>query len=81
LILDRRISERRLFPAINLAASGTRKEHLLLDEPTFKTVTALRRRLMNMPPPVQVEQLLKAMDRFPTNADLVGASSGAPASA
>lgn len=81
LILDRRISERRLFPAINLASSGTRKEHLLLDEPTFKTVTALRRRLMNMPPPVQVEQLLKAMDRFPTNADLVGANTTASASA
>jgi hypothetical protein len=36
---------------------------------------------MNMPPPVQVEQLLKAMDRFPTNADLVGANTTASASA
>src|SRR5262249_7687790 len=46
LILDRKIAERRLFPAINLAASGTRKEHLLLSEQELKTVTALRRRLM-----------------------------------
>ncbi|MBX3353911.1 MAG: transcription termination factor Rho [Phycisphaeraceae bacterium] len=81
LILDRKISERRVFPAINLASSGTRKEHLLLDDPTLKTVTALRRRLMSMQPHMQVEQLLKALERFPTNADLVGASSGAPASA
>ena len=72
LILDREIANRRIFPAINLAASGTRKEHLLLDQPTFETTTALRRRLLNMPPIQQVEQLLKAMEHFPTNDDLVG---------
>jgi transcription termination factor Rho len=73
LILDRSISEKRLYPAINLAASGTRKEHLLLDEQELRTVTALRRRLMNMQPHMQIEQLLKAMDRVPTNAALVRA--------
>jgi transcription termination factor Rho len=71
LILDRSIAEQRLFPAINLAASGTRKEHLLMSEPELKTVTALRRRLMNMKPPQQIEQLLGALKRFPTNEDLV----------
>ena len=71
LILDRSISEQRLFPAINLAASGTRKEDLLLNETEFKTITALRRRLLPMKPPRQIEQLLKALDRFPTNDDLV----------
>jgi transcription termination factor Rho len=74
LILDRKISERRIFPAINLAASGTRKEHLLMTEQELKTVTALRRRLMAMPPPQQVEQLLAALQRFPTNAMLVGSA-------
>ena len=74
LILDRKIAERRIFPAIDLAASGTRKEHLLLTEPELKTMTALRRRLINMHPVQQVEQLLKALQRFKTNADLVGAS-------
>ena len=74
LVLDRKISERRQFPAINLAASGTRKEHLLMGEAELKTVTALRRRLMNMPPPQQIEQLLAALKRFPTNADLVGSA-------
>jgi transcription termination factor Rho len=71
LILDRSIAELRLFPAINLAASGTRKEDLLLDEIEFKTVTALRRRLISTKPSIQIEQLLKALERFPTNADLV----------
>ena len=72
LILDRKISERRLFPAINLAASGTRKEDKLMSAHELSTVTALRRRLMNMPPPQQIEQLLAAIQRFETNADLVG---------
>ncbi len=74
LILDRKISERRLFPAINLAASGTRKEHLLQPENELKTMGALRRRLMNVPPHVQIEQLLAALNRFPTNAALVGSA-------
>lgn len=73
LILDRTISEKRLFPAINLAASGTRKEDLLLEERELKTVTALRRRLISMPPPTQIEQLLKAVGRYPTNEAMVTA--------
>ena len=81
LILSRDIANQRVFPAIDLAASGTRKEHLLLDEPTLKTTTALRRRLLNMKPLEQVQQLLKAMDHFKTNDALVGKASGAPASA
>lgn len=74
LILDRKISEQRLFPAINLAASGTRKEHLLMGEAELKTMTALRRRLMQMPPPMQIEQLLTALKRFTTNEQLVGSA-------
>ena len=71
LILDRSISEQRLFPAINLAASGTRKEDLLMGAAECKTVIALRRRLLNMKPPVQIKQLLAALDRFETNEQLV----------
>ena len=71
LVLDRSIAEQRLYPAINLAASGTRKEHLLLSEKELKTVVALRRRLMSMPPPTQIEQLLGALKRYPTNEALV----------
>ena len=74
MILDRQIAERRIFPAIDLAASGTRKEHLLLEEKTVETMNALRRRLMNMPPVQQVEQLLKALQRFKTNAELTGSA-------
>ena len=71
LILDSSISEQRLYPAINLAASGTRKEDLLMSPSECKTVIALRRRLLNMKPPMQIKQLLAALDRFETNEQLV----------
>ncbi|MDP1662671.1 MAG: transcription termination factor Rho [Phycisphaerales bacterium] len=74
LILDRKIAERRIFPAIGLAASGTRKEDLLLSTQELKTMTALRRRLISMPPHMQAEQLVAALKRFPDNATLVGAA-------
>jgi transcription termination factor Rho len=74
LILDRKIAERRIFPAIGLAASGTRKEDLLLSPQELKTMTALRRRLISMPPHMQAEQLIAALKRFPDNATLVGAA-------
>ncbi|MBI1370506.1 MAG: transcription termination factor Rho [Planctomycetes bacterium] len=79
MILDRDIANHRVFPAINLAASGTRKEHLLIDQPTLDTTTALRRRLLTMPPLQQVEQLLKALEHYKTNDELVGKNQ--PASA
>ena len=75
LILDRSISEKRIFPAINLAASGTRKEHLMMSERELKTVTALRRRLLAVPPHAQIEQLLAACNRFETNEQMIGGAS------
>ena len=71
LVLDGSIAEQRLFPAINLAASGARKEHLLMGEQELKTVTALRRRLMSMKPATQIQQLLGALGRYETNEKLV----------
>ncbi|MBI2862301.1 MAG: transcription termination factor Rho [Chloroflexi bacterium] len=43
LVLDRKLSEKRLFPAIDLTRSGTRREELLLDEATLRQVWTLRR--------------------------------------
>jgi transcription termination factor Rho len=71
IVLDRKIAEKRIFPAINLAESGTRKEHLLMGDKEYNTVSALRKRLMNMPGPQQMEQLLNAMERFETNEQLI----------
>lgn len=77
LILDRKVSERRLFPAMNLAASGTRKEDLLMPKQELETVNALRRRLLSMPPPQQIEQLLSALKRFESNEALIGTNRSA----
>jgi len=43
LHLDRRLAERRIFPAMDIQRSGTRREELLLDENTLKQVWLLRR--------------------------------------
>jgi transcription termination factor Rho len=75
LVLDRSIAEKRIFPAINLAASGTRKEHLMMSDRELKTITALRRRLLAVPPHAQIEQLLAACQRFETNEQMVGGAS------
>jgi len=71
LILDRRVAEHRLFPAMNIAASGTRKEERLMTDQELETIIALRRRLQQMTPTMQVEQLLSAMKRYATNLEMV----------
>lgn len=43
LVLNRRLAERRVFPAIDLPLSGTRREELLYDEPTYRSVITMRR--------------------------------------
>ncbi len=78
VILDRKIAETRTFPAIDLAASGTRNENLLMSDAELDTVTALRRRLGSMQPVTQIDQLLKALQRYETNAELVGDSQKNP---
>jgi len=78
VILDRKIAETRTFPAIDLAASGTRNENLLMSPAEYDTVTALRRRLGSMQPVTQIDQLLKALQRYETNAEMVGDSQKNP---
>jgi hypothetical protein len=46
--------------------------HLLLGEKELNTITALRRRLLSLPPPVQIEQMLAALQRYHTNESMVG---------
>ena len=48
IVLSRKCAEKRIWPAINLNASGTRKEELLLDDETYKEVTKIRRLLAPM---------------------------------
>ncbi|MBI2957304.1 MAG: transcription termination factor Rho [Chloroflexi bacterium] len=76
LHLDRKLAERRMFPAIDILRSGTRREELLLDETTLKQVWLLRR-MVNMinqdsPNPSEgVERVIERMARTKTNAEFL----------
>ena len=67
LVLDRKISDRRVFPAIDIQRSGTRKEELLLDKEELNRVYLLRNFLSDMPPVESIEFLLQRMQRTKTN--------------
>jgi transcription termination factor Rho len=61
LVLDRELANLRIWPAMNLAQSGTRKEEKLLDEETLRKVYMLRRQLHDLPPSKQIQTLLERM--------------------
>jgi len=61
IVLDRRLSDRRIFPAIDLNRSGTRKEELLLDDASLNRVYLLRKLLSDYNPVEAMEWLLEKM--------------------
>ncbi len=67
IVLDRRISDRRTYPAIEVNRSSTRKEELLLDKEELNKVYLLRNFLSEMPPIEAIEFLLERMKRTKTN--------------
>ena len=69
--LDRRLAERRIFPPIDVVRSGTRREELLLDEPTLRLVWTLRRMLAQMNAPDSLEPLLTRMAKTADNREFL----------
>jgi transcription termination factor Rho len=69
LVLDRRIADRRIYPAIDIFRSGTRKEELLLGPAEINRVTLLRQFLSDMPETEAIDFLLKQMARTKNNAE------------
>ena len=70
--LDRRLQEKRIFPAINAPASSTRREELLFDEPTLRQVVTLRRMLAALGNGEDALQaMLHRLARTPTNAEFL----------
>jgi transcription termination factor Rho len=67
LHLDRALAERRIFPAIDISRSGTRKEELLLDPQTLQFVVALRRRLAGSQAVQATERLIESLGKTPSN--------------
>jgi len=71
LTLDRNLSNLRIFPALDVASSGTRKEEKLLDEKTLAATRMVRRHLMNMPPAQAMKNLIDALSKTKSNAELL----------
>jgi transcription termination factor Rho len=73
LILDRRLADRRLFPAIDLKKSGTRREELLLSKEELELIWNFRKVTNNMGTSEVTEILLETLKKTKTNADLIRA--------
>jgi transcription termination factor Rho len=71
LVLDRKLSDRRVWPAIDIEQSGTRREEKLLPESTLRAATMLRRTLSSMHHVDAMEQLTTKLDKFKSNADFI----------
>ena len=69
--LDRKLADKRVFPAIDITRSGTRKEELLLAEKELNRVWLLRKVLQPMGTVDAMEFLLEKIRQTKTNADLL----------
>jgi transcription termination factor Rho len=71
IVLDRSLAEARIFPAVNILASGTRKEELLYSEEETQRLIALRRWLAKGTPKAAMVGLLSLLEKAPTNDELL----------
>jgi len=71
IVLDRALADARIFPAVNVTASGTRKEHLLYGPDEGGRVAWLRRKLVERKPQEALEAVLRLMEKYPTNEQLL----------
>jgi len=71
LRLSRELADRRVYPAVDVAASGTRREELLGPPAEVEAKQKLRRMLVALPPEQAMQHLLSQLKRAPTNAELL----------
>ncbi len=71
MVLDRKIAEMRIWPAINVAASGTRREELLLSEKELEAASFLRRAMAGAKPEAVAETLISRMKQSRSNAEFI----------
>jgi transcription termination factor Rho len=71
LVLDRKLADRRVWPAIDISQSGTRREEKLLDPETLHAVTMLRRTLSSMHHVDAMEQLTSKLAKFKSNKEFI----------
>ncbi len=71
IVLDRALAEQRIFPAINIMESGTRKEELLYDKEDIKSIIDLRKILSHKKPEEAMNFLLEQVKTFTNNKKLL----------
>src|SRR5690554_146047 len=71
LVLSREVASHRVFPALDIAKSSTRREELLLDAKEIDKVRALRRSLTGLKPLEGAKTLVELLEKFATNAELL----------
>ncbi len=71
LVLDRKLSERRIFPAIDIPKSGTRREDLLLNEDEYEAINILRKATTGIKPEEAVDRILDMFARTKDNTEFV----------
>ena len=71
LILDRKLADRRLYPAIDIPKSGTRKEEKLFPEQHIDAIRKLRRTMVDLDPIEAMETLIGALKKHKTNEELL----------
>jgi transcription termination factor Rho len=71
MVLDRQISDQRIYPAIDIFKSGTRREELLLQANDLEKINTIRRGLAGHRPPEAIERLLSFLKKFPTNSQML----------
>ncbi len=69
MVLDRKVAELRIWPAINIASSGTRREELLLDEKTLEACNFFRRALANMKVDDAAETAISRLEKTDCNCE------------
>jgi transcription termination factor Rho len=71
MVLDRQISDQRVYPAIDIFKSGTRREELLIPAHDLEKINTIRRGLAGHRPVEAIERLLSFLRKFPTNAQML----------
>jgi transcription termination factor Rho len=71
ILMDRGLFERRVFPAIDISKSGTRKEEKLFTPEEYQKVTLLRRALASLRPAEAMQLLTGRMEKYPTNKEFL----------
>ena len=71
MVLDRKISDQRIYPAVDIFLSGTRREELLMQPWELEKINMIRRGLAGHKPGEAIERLLMFVKKFPTNTQML----------